>query len=119
MQIAGGLSTWFQILKERLREWTLNVPFRVQVKILLNDVIRPDPKFDLTKVQVQNMGDQVLITPEDLKMITLSTDVLNIQGTIYQLERAFSTSTQISDDEQISTVEEVTANISKYKLKNF
>lgn len=87
------------------------------VKILLNDVIRPDPKFDLTKVQVPNMGDQIIILSDDLKMITLSTDVLNIQGTIYQLERAFSTSTQISDDEQISTVEEVITNTLNAKIK--
>lgn len=77
------------------------------VKILLNDVIKPDPKFDLTKVQIPDLSDHLLIQADDLKMITLSTDILSIQGTIYQLERAFSTSTQISEDEQISTVEEV------------
>ena len=74
------------------------------IKILLNDVIKPDPKFDLTKVQIPNLDDQLIIEAEDLKMITLSTDVLNIQGTIYQLERAFSTSTQISDDEHLHKI---------------
>ena len=77
------------------------------IKIMLNDVIRPDQRFDLTKVNIPNMDNQLELSQEDFKMIAISTDILNIHGTIFQLERTFSTSTQICDDEQLSTVEEV------------
>ena len=80
------------------------------LKVVLNDAIRPDPKYDLSKIQISSLTDQMLISQDDLKIITHSTDILNLEGTIYQLERAFSTSTQIVEDDQISTVEEV-----KYK----
>lgn len=76
-------------------------------KVVLNEVVRPDPKFDLSKVQVNSITPQLEINQEDLKMITLSTDILQLEGTIYQLERAFSTSTQVEEDDHISTVDEV------------
>ena len=77
------------------------------LKVILGDAIRPDPKFDLSKIQINGLLGQMQITQEDLKMITLSTDILNMEGTIYQLERTFSTSTQIEENDQISTVDEV------------
>ena len=79
-------------------------------------MIRPDPKFDLTKIQINSMTVQMEIDQDDLKMITLSTDILNMEGTIYQLERTFSTSTEFEDSDQISTVDEV---IIFFKIKLF
>ena len=77
------------------------------LRIILGNTIRPDPKFDLTKIQINSMTVQMEIDQDDLKMITLSTDILNMEGTIYQLERTFSTSTEFEDNDQISTVDEV------------
>ena len=77
------------------------------LRIILGNAIRPDPKYDLTKIQINSMKDQMEISQNDVKMITMSTDILNMEGTIYQMERAFSTSTEIDGNEQISTVDEV------------
>ena len=77
------------------------------LKVILGDTVKPDPKFDLTKIQINRMTSQVEITQEDLKMITLATDILNMEGSIYQLERTFSTSTTFEENDHISTVEEV------------
>ena len=77
------------------------------LRIILGNAIRPDPKFDLTKIQINSMSEQMEISQDDVRMITLSTDILNMEGTIYQMERTFSTSTEIDENEQISTVEEV------------
>ena len=86
------------------------------IKVMLNNVIKPDQKFDLTQIQIPNMDEQFEISQEDFKMMAIATDVLNIHDTVYQLERTFSTSTQICDDEQLSTVEEVKIFHEKYEM---
>ena len=81
-------------------------------KALLNHVVKPDQYFNLVKVKVATLTDNMLISQDDFKMITISTDILSIPGTIFQLEKTFSTSTQIIDDERVSTVEEILSQIS-------
>ena len=81
-------------------------------KVILNDAIKPDQRFNLSKIKVATMTESLKITQEDLKMMTISTDILSIPGTIFQLERTFTTSNQVVDDEQMSTVEEILSQIS-------
>ena len=81
-------------------------------KVMLNDAIRPGPKFNLQEVQIPEMTDQLFITENDIKMISCSTDILTIPGTIHQLERTFSTSVQVVDGEQMSSVEEILSQVS-------
>ena len=76
-------------------------------KILLNDVIKPDQKFNLKRVNISSMPSRLQIRQDDLKMMTLRMDLIHVPGTIHSLERTYSTSTQIVEDEQMSTVEEI------------
>ena len=76
-------------------------------KAVLNDAITPNSSFNLQRTHIPEMKDYMRISAESIKVMSLSTDILNVPGTIDQLERTFSTSTQIVDGEQMSTVEEI------------
>jgi len=85
-------------------------------KILLGDVVKPDQNFNLKRVNISSLPSRLNIRQDDLKMMTLRMELIHVPGTIHSLERTYSTSTQIVDDEQMSTVEEILRNISKIKI---
>ena len=76
-------------------------------KLLLNDVVKPDQHYNLKRVNIPLMSSKLQIWQDDLKMMTLRMDLMHVPGTIHSLERTYSTSTQIVEDEQMSTVEEI------------
>ena len=75
--------------------------------IVLNKAIIPDQNYNLRQNHIPDFREDLEIYAEDIKMMSLATDILNVSGTIDQLERVFSTSTQIVDGEAMSTVEEI------------
>ena len=81
-------------------------------KILLNKAVKPDQHFNLQRVRIPALTEEYDIYQDDIKMISISTDILNIPGTIFQLERTFTTSTQLVDDERMSTVDEILSQVS-------
>ena len=81
-------------------------------KAILNKAVKPDANFNLQRVKVATLTDNMHILLNDIKMITVSTDILSVPGTIFQLERTYSTSTDMVDDEQMSTVDEILSQVS-------
>ena len=80
-------------------------------KIILNDAIKPDQRFNLSDVKVATLPDYLLLTQDDIKMMTLSTEILTLSGTIFQLERTYTTSNMTVDNETMSTVDEILSQV--------
>ena len=80
-------------------------------KIILNDAIQPDQRFNLKNIKVATLPDNLMLNQEDIKMMTLSTEILNLPGTIFQFERTYTSSNQTVDNEIMSTVDEILSQV--------
>ena len=80
-------------------------------KLLMNESIKPDQKFNLKRVTIEQMPSRLLIKQNDLKMMTMKMDLIHVPGTIHSLERTYSISEQAVDDDHVSTVEEILRNV--------
>ena len=77
---------------------------------LLNQSVMPDKYYNLP--QKEDLSDFLKIPLDDIKMISIATDIIDMPQTVFGLERAFVFTMNITDDETVSSVQDILSQVS-------